>query len=110
LDHNVVPLERARFEVVTVNGAISTHWCGMKVRWTGEPPNGMDILHDPDQAKGILLIALTVTPAVLAFFIAGPLAAVVTLPVTFVALYLAKALLQGLQWWGDFFDHFSRRR
>jgi hypothetical protein len=109
LNHDV-PLDKVRFEVTMVPGAVSTHWCGMKVRWTGIPPNGMDVVHDPDHDKGIILIALLVSPAVIALLVAGPLAALVTLPLTFLVLQVLKAIFQGFQWWGDFFDYFSRRR
>jgi hypothetical protein len=104
------PYGKARFEVATVPGAISTHWCGMKVRWTGRAPRYMDPLADPDDARGVAVIALLVGPALLALLLAGPLAAVVTLPLTYLALQILKATFQGFQWWGDFFDHFSRRR
>ena len=61
------------FYVTTEVGAVSEHWCGMQVRWTGKGRTGMAVVHDPGTLRGYLLIAFSVVVAVITFVISGNL-------------------------------------
>ena len=82
------------FYVTTEVGAVSEHWCGMQVRWTGKGRTGMAVVHDPGTLRGYLLIAFSVVVAVITFVISGNLVWTILAPVA--ALFILKGIVMML--------------
>src|SRR5450759_5306301 len=59
------------FLVTTVPGAVSEHWCGMKVRWTGTRTSPMQVVHDPGNARAYVFLTVLALPTVLALLVGG---------------------------------------
>ena len=97
------------FVVTTVPGAISEHWCGMKIRWTGVGKYGMDVIHDPGDARGLVILSLLALPTVLALIAGGTDAAALVGIGTIVVLVVWRAfLMPGIFFLSDIVD-FVRR-
>jgi hypothetical protein len=57
--------------VTTEPGAVSEHWCGMSIRWTGTGTSQMQVVHDPGDARGFVFLALLALPTALALVVGG---------------------------------------
>jgi len=110
-DHGKSPVA---FRVTTVPGAISEHWCGMKVRWVGGESrthwtggNGrMQAVHDPGDARALVLLTLLAAPTVLALLAVGIDAAILVAIGTVIALVVWRVFLRpGTMFLSDIVDN-----
>ena len=110
-DHGKSPVA---FRVTTVPGAISEHWCGMKVRWVGGESRThwtggdgrMQAVHDPGDARGLVLLTLLAAPTVLALVAVGIDAAVLVAIGTAISLFVWRVFLRpGTMFLSDIVDN-----
>lgn len=91
------------FPITTKVGAISTHSCGARVLWTGEPPTYMKTLSDPDDAKGYVVIATLLLPAVAGLLLGGLSGALIGFVASLVFLLFIRGLRDAFDgrftWW-----------
>ena len=102
------------FRVTTVPGAISEHWCGMKVRWVGGESRThwtggdgrMQVVHDPGDARGLVLLALLAAPTALALIAVGIGAAILVAIGSVIALLVWRVFLRpGAMFLSDIVDN-----
>jgi hypothetical protein len=93
------------FEIVTEPGAVSEHWCGMRVRWTGVGKYGMQVLHDPGDAPAAVALGLLALPTIVALLVGGgAMAALVAIGTVVFLLVWRLVLLPGVWFLSDIVD------